>query len=154
MRVLGAFQWRAFRVMSIVREFIGWVVGDFIPSGDLVSDVLLWISLPHDKPDSYDCSATSYTAARTALAVATIVDSFPEVSVLLAIVAGVVAALVFGPAYLSTGENEQALREICSSLWQCLRCVAWRYFRQMCLRMLCVHARRYPDSARVQNKNN
>lgn len=108
--------------MGVVAELIAWLVGDFIPFGDLVSDVLLWRSLPQEKPDTYECSPDAYTIARLALGIGTVVDSIPEVSLLLAITAGVVAALVFGPAYMSTGENKQELAEIASSLWACARC--------------------------------
>lgn len=44
----------------VVDLFLPWLVGDFVPFGDLVSNVLLWLMLPETKPDDFGCSEIRY----------------------------------------------------------------------------------------------
>lgn len=104
-------------------DAIGWVVGDFFPFGDLISDVWLLWSLPSEKTDDYDCSTVDYNRMRLLLVVGTSIDAIPEVALLLAIAAGLFVLLIFGPAHFSTGRNKEELREIAAALWRCARCV-------------------------------
>lgn len=43
-----------------------WFIGDFLPFGDLVSDIWLWSTLPQDRPDNYNCTDRMYTVRRYA----------------------------------------------------------------------------------------
>lgn len=44
----------------VVDRFLPWLVGDIVPFGDLVTNVLLWLMLPETKSDDFACSAVRY----------------------------------------------------------------------------------------------
>eukprot|EP00903_Cladosiphon_okamuranus_P010605 g10029.t1 len=90
--------------------FAEWFIGDFLPFGDLVSDIWLWSTLPQDKPDSYNCSETAYKVMRKLLVAGTIVDGIPEFVVVLALLAG----LIVGGVSLCKPEQRKIARSIVS----------------------------------------
>lgn len=50
---------------AATEPFAEWFTGEFLPFGDLVSDVWLWSTLPREKPEDYSCSAETYTVRPT-----------------------------------------------------------------------------------------
>ncbi|CBJ26342.1 expressed unknown protein [Ectocarpus siliculosus] len=79
---------------AATEPFAEWFTGEFLPFGDLVSDVWLWSTLPREKPEDYSCSAETYTVMRALLMVGTVVDAIPDVAILLGLLAGLVVAVV------------------------------------------------------------
>ncbi|CAM9895061.1 unnamed protein product [Ectocarpus sp. 6 AP-2014] len=68
--------------------FADWFMGDFIPFGDLVSDIWLWSTLPKEKPGHFNCSDRAYQVMTTLLKIGTVIDGIPEAAILMALVAG------------------------------------------------------------------
>ncbi|CAN0025942.1 unnamed protein product [Ectocarpus fasciculatus] len=79
---------------AATEPFAEWFTGEFLPFGDLVSDVWLWSTLPREKPADYSCSVETYTVMRALLMVGTVVDAIPDVAILLGLLAGLVVAVV------------------------------------------------------------
>ncbi|CAM9535682.1 unnamed protein product [Ectocarpus sp. 12 AP-2014] len=79
---------------AATEPFAEWFTGEFLPFGDLVSDVWLWSTLPREKPEDYSCSAETYTVMRALLMVGTIIDAIPDVAVLLGLLVGLLVAVV------------------------------------------------------------
>lgn len=84
-------------------ELLQWVFHEFIPFGDLVSDVALVLSLPSEE-DTGDLSL--YRIMRWLLWVGTIVSAIPVIAPVVGIFTGVVIGTTLGPASRSTGENK------------------------------------------------
>eukprot|EP00752_Nemacystus_decipiens_P011125 g9885.t1 len=81
-------------------EFVQWLFGEFIPFGDLVSDVALVLTLP-SAGDTEDASLHRFM--RWMLWSGTIVSSVPEIALLAGIFTGLTVGATLGPATLSTG---------------------------------------------------
>lgn len=97
-----------------------WIIGDFFPFGDLVSD--FWLLFTLDVEPGEDISSPiTYRRMWWMLACGTMVDAIPEMALLLAIAAGVVLALVLGPFLCISGWFKEELGEIVSAVWQCMR---------------------------------
>lgn len=102
--------------------FVEWVIGDFFPFGDLVSDFWLLLTLPLKKTDEFDTSAQLYERMWMLMACGTMVDAIPEVALILAITTGIVVITVLGPIYVVTGYFKKEVTEIASGVWQLMRC--------------------------------
>ena len=81
-------------------EFVQWLFGEFIPFGDLVSDVALVLTLP-SADDADDASLDRFM--RWLLWVGTLLSSVPEIALFVGIATGLVVGATLGPATLSTG---------------------------------------------------
>jgi len=81
-------------------EFFQWVFGEFIPWGDLVSDMALLATLP-----GRDAAGNSslYHLMHWLLWMGTVISSIPEIALVVGICAGMVIAITLGPATCSTG---------------------------------------------------
>lgn len=86
-------------------ELVQWVFGEFIPFGDLVSDVALVATLPHrDEVENSSLEELSlYRTMRWLLWVGTVVSLIPEIALFIGICTGMVIAIFLGPATWSTG---------------------------------------------------
>eukprot|EP00903_Cladosiphon_okamuranus_P006196 g6093.t1 len=86
-------------------EVVEWIFGEFIPFGDLVSDVALLVTLPRrgegDNPLLEDSSL--YRSMRWLLWVGTVISLIPEIALLVGICTGAVVVIFLGPATWSTG---------------------------------------------------
>lgn len=81
-------------------DFAQWLFGEFIPFGDLVSDVALVLTLPI-ADDTADASLDRFM--RWLLWVGTLLSSVPEIALFVGIATGLVVGATLGPATFSTG---------------------------------------------------
>lgn len=86
-------------------EFLQWVFGEFIPFGDLVSDVALVVTLPSrdDVENSPLEDVSLYRLMRWLLWVGTVISLIPEIALVVGICTSVVIGLILAPATWSTG---------------------------------------------------
>ena len=86
-------------------EVVQWVFGEFIPFGDLVSDVALVVTLPHrdEVENSLLEEHSLYRVMRWLLWVGTVVSLIPEIALFIGICTCLVIGIFLGPATWSTG---------------------------------------------------
>ena len=83
-------------------EFVQWFFGEFIPFGDLVSDVALVLTLPRKDAINASQSDGLYRFMRWLLWVGTIISSIPEIALFIGICVGILVSAILGPATCST----------------------------------------------------
>lgn len=81
-------------------EFLQWIFGEFIPFGDLVSDLVLVANLPtRDEVENSSLGEFSlYGIMRWMLYVGTVVGLIPEIALFAGILVGVVIGVFLAPA--------------------------------------------------------
>lgn len=83
---------------------VQWVFGEFIPFGDLVSDLALVATLP-----SADGSS-AYRFMSWVLWIGTFVSSVPEIAVIIGVLTGLAISAILGPAARAAhGEGTEVL---------------------------------------------
>lgn len=96
--------------MSIRDEILQWLFGEFIPFGDLVSDMALVVTLPRgDEDDDSDLEDSSlFRMMRWLLWVGTVISLIPEIALFIGICTGMVIAIFLGPATKASGGKGQS----------------------------------------------
>jgi len=92
-------------------EFLQWVFGEFIPFGDVVSDLVLVANLP-TKAEVENSSLhefSLYGIMRWMLYVGTIVGLIPEIALFAGILTGIVIGVFLAPATWSAGGAGQGV---------------------------------------------
>eukprot|EP00752_Nemacystus_decipiens_P008432 g7536.t1 len=86
-------------------EVVQWIFGEFIPFGDLVSDVALVVTLPRrdEAENSLLEDSSLYRTMRWLLWVGTVISLIPEIALFVGILTGMVVGIFLGPATWSTG---------------------------------------------------
>lgn len=106
---------------EMTSEFLQWIFNEFIPFGDLVSDVALIVTLPsRDEADTFFAPAkiSLFVVMRWLLWVGTLVSAIPEISLFVGIFSGIVIGATLGPASQSTGENNNGKKVLWSNIAQ------------------------------------
>ncbi|CAN0242221.1 unnamed protein product, partial [Scytosiphon promiscuus] len=86
---------------------VRWLIGEFIPFGDLVSDLVLIATLP--STDDAD-GGSSYQFMSWALWVGTLISSIPEIAIIVGVLTGIAVGAILGPATHSAhGEGREVL---------------------------------------------
>lgn len=102
-------------------EFLQWIFNEFIPFGDLVSDVALIVSLrSRDDAETFFLpdEITLYVVMRWLLWAGTLVSAIPQISLFFGIISGFVIVATLGPASQSTGENNRGKKVLWSNIAQ------------------------------------
>eukprot|EP00903_Cladosiphon_okamuranus_P013216 g12327.t1 len=105
----------------MMNEFLQWMFNEFIPFGDLASDVALIVSLrSKDDVESFFLpdKITSFVVMRWLLWVGTLVSAIPLISLIFGIFSGFVIGATLGPASQSAGDNNKGKKVLWANISQ------------------------------------